>query len=171
MDGSLPLAAFAGISVEASFASSKRTYGYGAHAAEVAVDPKTGHVEVLDYVAVEDVGRIINPLTLHGQTIGAIVQGLGGVFLEHFVYDADGQLLTGSFADYLLPTASDFPNHPRCGVGRIPLPQQPARRQGRRRRRHHPGRRRHRQRRRSRARLIGRAAARAAAVAPAGVGS
>jgi carbon-monoxide dehydrogenase large subunit len=106
---SLPLAAFAGMEAEASFASNKRTYSYGAHAAHVAVDPKTGQVEVLDYVAVEDVGRIINPLTLHGQAVGAIVQGLGGALLEHFVYDEDGQLLTGSFADYLLPTASDFP--------------------------------------------------------------
>jgi aerobic carbon-monoxide dehydrogenase large subunit len=122
---SLPLAAFAGISAEASFASSKRTYGYGAHAAEVAVDPKTGHVEVLDYVAVEDVGRIINPLTLHGQTIGAIVQGLGGVFLEHFVYDADGQLLTGSFADYLLPTASDFPHLRAVALEECPSPNNP----------------------------------------------
>jgi carbon-monoxide dehydrogenase large subunit len=121
----LALAAFAGISAEASFASSKRTYGYGAHAAEVAVDPKTGHVEVLDYVAVEDVGRIINPLTLHGQTIGAIVQGLGGVFLEHFVYDADGQLLTGSFADYLLPTASDFPNIHAVALEECPSPNNP----------------------------------------------
>ena len=64
--------AFAGgaspaLSAEATFASNKRTYSYGAHAAHVAVDPKTGHVEVIDYVAVEDVGRIINPLTLHGQ--------------------------------------------------------------------------------------------------------
>ena len=77
-------------SAEGTFASNKRTYSYGAHAAEVAVDPKTGHVELIDYVAVEDVGRIINPLTLHGQTLGAIVQGLGGVFLEHLVYDARG---------------------------------------------------------------------------------
>ena len=105
----LPLKTFAGIAAEASYASNKRTYSYGSHAAEVAVDPKTGAVELLDYVAVEDVGRIINPLTLHGQAVGAIVQGLGGAFLEHFIYDQDGQLLTGSFADYLLPTASDFP--------------------------------------------------------------
>src|SRR5262245_33238086 len=94
---SLPLGALAGLSAEASFAGNKRTYSYGAHAAHVAVDPKTGSVEVLDYVAVEDVGRIINPLTLHGQVIGSIVQGLGGAFLEHFIYDQDGQLLTGSF--------------------------------------------------------------------------
>jgi carbon-monoxide dehydrogenase large subunit len=67
-------------------------------------------VQLLDYVALEDVGRALNPLILHGQLIGAVVQGLGGAFLDHLVYDADGQLLTGSLADYLVPTASDFPN-------------------------------------------------------------
>ena len=82
----------------------------------MAVDPKTGQVELLDYLAVEDVGRIINPLTLHGQTVGAIVQGLGGAFLEHLIYDENGQLLTGSLADYLMPTASDFPDDPRHGA-------------------------------------------------------
>jgi carbon-monoxide dehydrogenase large subunit len=76
----------------------------------VAVDPRTAHVQILDYVAIEDVGRIINPLTLKGQVTGALVQGLGGAFLEHFVYDENGQLLTTSFADYLMPSASDFPN-------------------------------------------------------------
>ncbi|MGH6672482.1 MAG: xanthine dehydrogenase family protein molybdopterin-binding subunit [Xanthobacteraceae bacterium] len=105
----IELAEFAGLSADGTFASKKRTYSYGAHAAYVAVDPKTGHVELIDYVAVEDVGRIVNPLTLHGQCVGAIVQGLGGAFLEHFIYDENGQLLTGSFADYLMPTASDFP--------------------------------------------------------------
>src|SRR5262245_48352428 len=95
---------------------------YGAHAAHVAVDPKTGHVELLDYVAVEDAGRIINPLTLHGQVVGTIVQGLGGAFLEHFVYDEDGQLLTGSLADYLLPTASDFPRIRAIALEEKPSP-------------------------------------------------
>jgi carbon-monoxide dehydrogenase large subunit len=122
---SLPLGAFAGTSAESTYASNKRTYSYGAHAAHVAVDPKTGRVELLDYVAVEDVGRIINPLTLHGQCVGAIVQGLGGAFLEHFVYDQDGQLLTGSFADYLLPTASDFPNIRAVALEEKPSPTNP----------------------------------------------
>ncbi len=122
---SLPLAAFAGMSAEATYASNRRTYSYGAHAAHVAVDPKTGRVELLDYVAVEDVGRIINPLTLHGQAVGAIVQGLGGAFLEHFVYDQDGQLLTGSLADYLLPTASDFPNIRAVALEDKPSPTNP----------------------------------------------
>ncbi|HEX9466575.1 MAG TPA: xanthine dehydrogenase family protein molybdopterin-binding subunit [Alphaproteobacteria bacterium] len=101
---------FAGVSAEGSFTNHHHTYAYGTHAVHVAVDPKIGHVQIVDYVAVEDVGRIMNPLTLKGQLIGAIVQGLGGTFLEHLVYDENGQMLTGSFADYLLPTASDFPN-------------------------------------------------------------
>jgi carbon-monoxide dehydrogenase large subunit len=99
-----------GISAEGAFLNKKHTYTYGAHAAHVAVDPKLGHVELIDYVIVEDCGRAINPLTLHGQAIGSAVQGLGGAMMEHLVYDQQGQLLTGSLADYLIPTASDFPN-------------------------------------------------------------
>jgi len=87
--------------------------------------PKTGHVALIDYVAVEDVGRIINPLTLHGQAIGAIVQGLGGAFLEHFIYDENAQLLTGSLADYLMPTASDFPNIRALALELKPSPNNP----------------------------------------------
>jgi carbon-monoxide dehydrogenase large subunit len=98
-----------GILTEESFANTRHAYSYGAHAAHVAVDPRTGHVEVVDYVAVEDVGRIINPMLLKGQIVGAVVQGLGGALLENLVYDEEGQLLTGSLADYLLPTAGDFP--------------------------------------------------------------
>jgi carbon-monoxide dehydrogenase large subunit len=113
------------ISAEGSFASANRTYSYGAHAAHVAVDPRTGAVEVIDYVAVEDVGRIINPATLHGQAVGAIVQGLGGVFLEHLVYDAEAQLLTGSLADYLMPTASDFPVIRAVALEESPAPHNP----------------------------------------------
>jgi carbon-monoxide dehydrogenase large subunit len=97
------------LSVEGAFSNHKHTWAYGAHAAHVSVDPKTGHVALLDYVAVENCGRMINPLTLKGQLVGAVVQGLGGAFLEHLAYDENGQLLTGSLADYLIPTASDFP--------------------------------------------------------------
>jgi len=99
-----------GISAEGAFLNKKHTYTYGAHAAHVAVDPKLGHVELIDYVVVADCGRVINPLTVHGQAIGSLVQGLGGAMMEHLVYDQQGQLLTGSLADYLIPTASDFPN-------------------------------------------------------------
>jgi aerobic carbon-monoxide dehydrogenase large subunit len=121
----IDLREFAGLSADGTYASNKRTYSYGAHAAYVAVDAKTGHVALIDYVAVEDVGRIINPLTLHGQCVGAIVQGLGGTFLEHFIYDENGQLLTGSLADYLLPTATDFPSIRAIALELKPSPNNP----------------------------------------------
>jgi carbon-monoxide dehydrogenase large subunit len=104
------LADFAGIEAEGSFATTIRTYSYGAHACHVAVDARTGAVEILDYVAIEDVGRAINPHIVHGQAIGALVQGLGGVFLDQVIYDADAQILNASLADYLVPVALNFPN-------------------------------------------------------------
>ena len=107
---SVTLVEFAGLEVEGTFTTTIRTYSYGAHACHVAVDARTGHVEILDYVAIEDVGRAINPQIVHGQAIGALVQGLGGVFLDHLIYDADAQILNTSLADYLVPVASDFPN-------------------------------------------------------------
>jgi carbon-monoxide dehydrogenase large subunit len=113
------------LEVEAEFFNKKYTWAYGTQAAHVAVDPGTGHVKVLDYMSVEDVGRMINPLTLHGQAIGSIVQGLGGAFLEHLVYDDEGQLLTGSFADYLMPTASDFPKIDSITLELKPCPNNP----------------------------------------------
>ncbi len=119
------LAGAQGISAEDSFASKKRTYSYGAHAAHVAVDVATGEVAVLDYVAVEDVGRIINPATLHGQTIGALVQGLGGVLLEELVYDDQGQLLSGSLMDYALPRADNFPHLRAVVLEQYPSPNNP----------------------------------------------
>ncbi|WP_441252722.1 xanthine dehydrogenase family protein molybdopterin-binding subunit [Tardiphaga sp. 71_E8_N1_1] len=103
------LAAGSELQADGTFANDVRTYSYGTHAAHVTVDPRTGAVKVLDYIAVEDVGRAINPAIVHGQAIGAIVQGLGGVFLDHLIYDDQGQLLNASLADYLVPTASDFP--------------------------------------------------------------
>jgi carbon-monoxide dehydrogenase large subunit len=114
-----------GMSADGTFASTKRTYSYGAHAAHVAVDAKTGEVEVLDYVAVEDVGRIINPQTLHGQCVGAVVQGLGGALMEHLVYDDQGQLLAGTLADYVMPTASDFPTIRAIALEDKPAPHNP----------------------------------------------
>ncbi|MBX9776848.1 MAG: xanthine dehydrogenase family protein molybdopterin-binding subunit [Xanthobacteraceae bacterium] len=122
---SLSLADFAGLTREGAFLNKKHTYSYGAQAAHVAVDPKIGHVELIDYVVVQDAGRIINPLTLKGQVIGSLVQGLGGAFLEHLVYDDEGQLLTGSLADYLLPTASDFPNLRAFVMDKHPSPINP----------------------------------------------
>jgi carbon-monoxide dehydrogenase large subunit len=119
------LARFAGLSVNGTYESSKRTYSYGAHAAHVAVDAETGHVALVDYIAVEDVGRIVNPTTLHGQTLGAIVQGLGGALMERLVYDQNGQLLTTTLADYLLPTACEFPNIEVFALESHPNPHNP----------------------------------------------
>jgi carbon-monoxide dehydrogenase large subunit len=113
------------LSADGSFSNSKHTWSYGAQAAHVTVDPKTGHVQLIDCIVVEDCGRVINPLTLRGQVLGSMVQGLGGVFLEHLIYDEQGQLLTGSLADYLVPTASDFPNIRAIVGGEHPSPINP----------------------------------------------
>jgi carbon-monoxide dehydrogenase large subunit len=75
----------------------------GAHVAEVEIDPDTGVIDILNYVAVDDCGRVINHVLLEGQTFGGIVQGIGQVLMEHCVYDENGQLLTGSFMDYAMP--------------------------------------------------------------------
>jgi carbon-monoxide dehydrogenase large subunit len=114
-----------GIAFEATFHNNKHTYTYGTHVAHVTVDAETGHIDVVDYVAIEDAGRIINPLTLHGQAIGSIVQGLGGTLLEHFVYDEEGQMLSGSLADYLVPLATDFPNIRSSSIELRPSPNHP----------------------------------------------
>jgi aerobic carbon-monoxide dehydrogenase large subunit len=98
------------LSVEVGFRNDRLTYTFGVQLALVSVDPKTAQVQVEDFLCVEDVGRMLNPALVHGQTIGAAVQGLGGTFLDEFVYDEAGQLVSGSFADYLLPTSTDFPN-------------------------------------------------------------
>jgi carbon-monoxide dehydrogenase large subunit len=110
---------------EGTFSNSKATYTYGTAIAHVAVDPKTGQVEVIDYVVVDDVGRIINPLTLHGQVIGAAVQGLGSVFTEEIAYDENGQLLVGSLADYMIPVATDYPVLRAISLEEHPSPNNP----------------------------------------------
>ncbi len=81
----------------------------GCHIAEVEVDPETGHAQVVRYSAVNDLGTIVNPLLVEGQIQGGAVQGLGQALMEQAVYDADGQLVTGSFMDYAMPRAHDVP--------------------------------------------------------------
>jgi carbon-monoxide dehydrogenase large subunit len=85
-------------------------YPYATHVCEVELDPGTGHIEITRYIVVEDCGRVINPQIVDGQICGATAQGIGGALLEALVYNEDGQLVTGSFMDYLLPTASDIPS-------------------------------------------------------------
>jgi carbon-monoxide dehydrogenase large subunit len=81
----------------------------GAHACEVEIDCDTGVARVMRYWAVDDVGTVINPMIVEGQVLGGIAQGLGQALREHCVYDANGQLLTGSLMDYALPRAHDMP--------------------------------------------------------------
>ncbi|MGQ0583799.1 MAG: xanthine dehydrogenase family protein molybdopterin-binding subunit [Reyranella sp.] len=86
------------------------TFPSGCHVAEVEIDPETGACELLRYTAVDDYGRLINPMLTEGQVQGGVVQGIGQALLEHTVYDAaSGQLLSGSLMDYALPRADDLP--------------------------------------------------------------
>jgi aerobic carbon-monoxide dehydrogenase large subunit len=82
----------------------------GCHVAEVEIDPQTGVTEVVKYVSVNDFGTVINPLLVEGQIHGGVVQGIGQALMERTVYDAEGQLLTGSYMDYAMPRATDAPN-------------------------------------------------------------
>jgi carbon-monoxide dehydrogenase large subunit len=91
------------------FEPSNFTFPFGAHVAVVEVDAETGEVHLLRYVAVDDCGRVINPLLVDGQVHGGIVQSLGQAFLEEAVYDENGQLLTGELTDYAIPRAWDVP--------------------------------------------------------------
>ena len=87
------------------------TFPSGCHVAEVEIDPETGAVELVRYTAVDDYGRLINPLLTEGQVQGGVTQGIGQALLEHTVYDASsGQLLSGSLMDYALPRADDLPS-------------------------------------------------------------
>jgi len=81
----------------------------GCHVCEVEIDPETGHVEIVRYTTYDDVGRVINPLIVAGQVHGGIAQAVGQALHEQVVYDAEGQLLTGSFMDYGIPRADDLP--------------------------------------------------------------
>jgi carbon-monoxide dehydrogenase large subunit len=89
----------------------------GCHIAEVEIDPDTGVTEIVRYSMVNDFGTLINPMLVEGQTHGGVVQGIGQALHERTVYDADGQLLSGSYMDYALPRAADallfeFESHP-----------------------------------------------------------
>jgi carbon-monoxide dehydrogenase large subunit len=86
------------------------TFPFGTHICVVEVDPDTGHIEILRYIAVDDVGKVINPMIVEGQVHGGIVQGVAQALWEGAVYDENGQLVTGSLMDYTIPRADLFPN-------------------------------------------------------------
>ena len=99
-----------GVSVFGEFLPSDVTYPNGCHICEVEIDPATGKVSFADYVVVEDVGTVLNQDLVEGQMHGGIAQGIGQALGEILRYDSSGQLITGSFMDYQIPVAADFPN-------------------------------------------------------------
>jgi len=112
---SMPLAELArilpgGLSAEDTFESTHMVYPYGVHAVVVRVDPETGDVKIERYVIAYDVGKAVNPKLVEGQIAGGLAQGVGGALLEEFRYDENGEPLSVTFADYLMPTAREVPD-------------------------------------------------------------
>jgi aerobic carbon-monoxide dehydrogenase large subunit len=105
----LPKKMEAGLAAESQFEPSNFTFPFGTHICVVEVEPETGKVTLNSYVAVDDCGKVINPLLVDGQVQGGIAQGLGQALFEEVIYDENGQLLTGSLMDYALPRAADLP--------------------------------------------------------------
>jgi len=107
--GELPPEITPGLEATVSYQAPPVTWSNACHVCTVEVDAHTGRVEVLRYVVSEDCGVMINPMIVEGQVAGGVVQGIGGVLYEHMVYDNDGNPLTTTFMDYLLPTAAEVP--------------------------------------------------------------
>jgi len=99
----------AGLSARYRFSIDHMTYPYGAHVAVVEIDPGTGGVKVLRYLVAYEVGRAINPALVEDQLRGGVAQGIGGALFEEFQYDVNGQPLSATFMDYLVPTAAESP--------------------------------------------------------------
>jgi len=99
-----------GLEAHTAFSPGNATWPFGTHIAMVEIDPDTGNVELLEYHGVDDCGEVINPMIVSGQIHGGIAQGIGQAMFEEAIYDADGNMLTGSLLDYLLPTAADLPS-------------------------------------------------------------
>ena len=98
------------INAENNHKGEETTYPTGCHICEVEIDPETGSLEIVAFSVVDDVGRAINPMIVHGQSHGAIAQGVGQALMELGAYDKDsGQLISGSYMDYCMPRAADFP--------------------------------------------------------------
>ena len=101
------------------------TFPAGTHICEVEIDPDTGKVTIADWVAVDDFGKVVNPMVVEGQVHGGIAQGVGQALLEGAVYDkSSGQLVTGSYMDYCMPRADDLPSY-RVATTETPCPHNP----------------------------------------------
>ncbi len=105
----LPAGMEPGLDGVGDYAREATTFPNGAHVVEVEVEPETGVVHLVAYHVVDDFGTVLNPMITTGQVHGGVAQGVGQAFLEHTVYDADGQMLSGSFMDYCMPRADDLP--------------------------------------------------------------
>jgi carbon-monoxide dehydrogenase large subunit len=99
----------AGLEAHAVFSPGNATWPFGSHLAVVEVDPETGNVDILRYIAVDDCGNRINPMIVDGQIHGGIAQGIGQAMFEEAIFDDAGNLLSGSLIDYPIPTAGDLP--------------------------------------------------------------
>jgi carbon-monoxide dehydrogenase large subunit len=99
-----------GLEAHTAFSPGNATWPFGTHMAMVEVDPDTGDVEILEYHTVDDCGNVISPMIVNGQVHGGIAQGIGQAMFEDAIYDAEGNMLTGSLLDYPLPTAADLPS-------------------------------------------------------------
>jgi carbon-monoxide dehydrogenase large subunit len=109
-DGAVPESLRGELAGDLEYRTEGLTFPNGCHVCEIEVDPETGKAKIARYAAVDDVGRVINPLLVHGQAHGGIAQGVGQALMEHVAYDAEtGQLLSGSLMDYALPRAADLP--------------------------------------------------------------
>jgi len=97
-----------GLFASAVYTSQVENFPNGTHVCEVEIEPETGHVEIVRYSVVDDVGTVMNPLLLKGQIVGGVAQGVGQILMEDIAFDAEGQLVTGSFMDYAMPRARDF---------------------------------------------------------------
>src|SRR5574341_211389 len=105
----LPATLSPDLAAESTFEPSNFTFPFGTHICVVEIDPQTGAVDTKQYIAVDDCGKVVNPLLADGQVQGGIVQGLGQALYEEVVYDENGQLITGSLMDYAVPRAADLP--------------------------------------------------------------
>jgi len=99
-----------GLISEGRFSANHMAYPYGVHVAQIRIDPATCGITIERYLVAYDVGRAVNPMLVEGQIVGAVAQGIGGALLEEFVYDANGQPLATSLADYLMPTCHEIPD-------------------------------------------------------------
>jgi aerobic carbon-monoxide dehydrogenase large subunit len=127
---SMPLAELARqhparLSAKDTFESAHMVYPYGVHIASVRIDADTGAVKIERYVIAYDIGRAVNPKLVEGQIAGGLAQGVGGALLEEFLYDGNGEPLSVTFADYLMPTAREIPELSILVAEDVPSPLNP----------------------------------------------